>query len=33
MVDDGTVYKVADDRCWVMTNNPGYEDWFAETFA
>lgn len=33
MVDDGTVYKLADEHCWVMTNNTGYEDWFAEVFA
>ena len=32
MVDDGTVYKVADDRCWVMTNDPGYEEWFGGAF-
>ncbi len=32
MVDDGTVYKLADDHCWVMTNTPGYEDWFASAF-
>lgn len=28
MVDDGTVYKLAEDRCWVMVNNPGQEEWF-----
>jgi len=33
MIDDGTVYKLADDRCWVMTNNPGYESWFSEAMA
>lgn len=33
MLDDGTVYRLADDHLWVMTNNPGYEDWFAEVFA
>jgi aminomethyltransferase len=29
MVDDGTVYKLADDHCWVMTNTPGYEEYFG----
>ncbi len=33
MVDDGTIYRLADDHLFVMTNNPGYEDWFAEVFA
>jgi aminomethyltransferase len=33
MLDDGTVYRLADDHYWVMTNNPGYEDWFAQTFT
>jgi glycine cleavage system aminomethyltransferase T len=33
MLDDGTVYRLADDHLWVMTNNPGYEDWFAEMFS
>ncbi len=32
MVDDGTVYKLADDHCWVMTNSFGYEEWFGGTF-
>jgi aminomethyltransferase len=32
MVDDGTVYALADDHCWVMTNTPGYEDWWASAF-
>jgi aminomethyltransferase len=32
MVDDGTVYKLADDRCWVMTNSFGYEEWFGSAF-
>jgi aminomethyltransferase len=29
MVDDGTIYKLADDHCWVMTNMPGYDEYFA----
>ena len=33
MLDDVTVYKLADDHCWVMTNQFGYEDWFTEVFA
>ena len=33
MLDDGTVYRLADDRYWVMTNNPGYEDWFADVLG
>ena len=32
MVDDGNVYRLAEDRCWVMTNQFGYEDWFAASF-
>jgi len=32
MVDDGTVYKLADDHCWVMTNTPGYEEWWGDAF-
>jgi aminomethyltransferase len=32
MVDDGTVYKLAEDRCWVMTNNLDYEEWFTAVF-
>ena len=32
MVDDGTVYKLAEDHCWVMTNTPGYEDWWGSAF-
>jgi aminomethyltransferase len=32
MMDDGTVYKLAEDHCWVMTNNFGYEDWFSSAF-
>ena len=31
MVDDGNVYKHADDRFWVMINTAGLEDWFRET--
>lgn len=31
MVDDGNVYKHADDRYWVIINSPGLEDWFRET--
>lgn len=33
MVDDGTVYKLGEDRCWVMLNNPGQEDWFRRLGA
>ena len=33
MLDDGTVYRLSDDHLWVMTNNPGYEGWFAEVFT
>ncbi len=29
MVDDGTIYRLADDHCWVMTNMPGYDEYFA----
>ncbi|HEU4354473.1 MAG TPA: aminomethyltransferase family protein [Actinomycetota bacterium] len=32
MVDDGTVYRLAEDHCWVMTNTPGYEAWWEEAF-
>jgi aminomethyltransferase len=32
MLDDGVVYVHAPDHCWVMTNQPGYEAWFAEAF-
>jgi len=32
MVDDGNVYRLAEDRCWVMTNQFGYEDWFGTAF-
>jgi aminomethyltransferase len=31
MVDDGNVYKFADDRFWVFINTGGIEDWFRET--
>jgi glycine cleavage system T protein (aminomethyltransferase) len=31
MVDDGNVYKRADDAYWVIINTPGLEDWFRET--
>ncbi len=30
MVDDGTVFKVADDHVWVMTNGSKHTDYFAE---
>jgi aminomethyltransferase len=30
MVDDGTVFKFADDHVWVMTNGREHEDHFAE---
>jgi glycine cleavage system T protein (aminomethyltransferase) len=33
MLDDGTVYRLGEDHYWVMTNNPGYEDWFADVFS
>ncbi|MFL5736707.1 MAG: aminomethyltransferase family protein, partial [Actinomycetota bacterium] len=33
MLDDGTVYRLGDDHYWVMTNNPGYEDWFADVLS
>lgn len=33
MVDDGTVYKLADDHCWVMTNTPGYEEYFGAAMS
>ncbi|MFL5767300.1 MAG: aminomethyltransferase family protein [Actinomycetota bacterium] len=33
MLDDGTVYRLGDDHYWVMTNNPGYEGWFAEVLG
>jgi len=31
MIDDGNVYKFADDRFWIMINSAGIEDWFRET--
>jgi aminomethyltransferase len=31
MMDDGNVYKFADDRFLVMINTPGIDDWFRET--
>lgn len=33
MIDDGNVYKHADDRYWVMINSAGIDDWFRETAA
>ena len=31
MIDDGNVYKFADDRFLVMINTADIEDWFRET--
>jgi aminomethyltransferase len=31
MVDEGNVYKFADDRYWVLINSPDFEGWFQET--
>ena len=31
MMDDGNVYKHADDKYWVLINSAGIEDWFRET--
>ena len=31
MVDDGNVYRFAQDRFWVMINSAGIDDWFRET--
>jgi aminomethyltransferase len=31
MVDDGNVYRLADDRFWLLINSAGIEDWFRET--
>ena len=31
MIDDGNVYKHADDQYWVMINTADIEDWFRET--
>src|SRR6266446_7060971 len=33
MIDDGTIYRVAEDHLFVMTNNPGYEDRFGSAFS
>lgn len=33
MVDDGTIYKLADDHCWVMTNDPGHAEFFAKAMS
>ena len=30
MVDDGTVFKLADDHLWVMTNGMERSEYFAE---
>jgi aminomethyltransferase len=31
MVDDGNVYRFAEDRFWVMINTADLQDWFRET--
>jgi aminomethyltransferase len=31
MVDDGNVYRFAEDRYWVLINSPDFEAWFRET--
>jgi aminomethyltransferase len=31
MVDDGNVYRFAEDRYWVLINSASFEDWFRET--
>jgi len=31
MIDDGNVYRFAEDRYWVMINSAGIDDWFRET--
>ena len=31
MIDDGNVYKYADDKYWVMINTPDIQGWFTET--
>jgi aminomethyltransferase len=31
MIDDGNVYRFAQDRYWMMINSAGIEDWFRET--
>ncbi len=33
MIDDGNVYKHADQKYWVMINSAGIDDWFRETAA
>ena len=33
MIDDGNVYRFAQDRYWVMINSAGIDDWFRETAA
>jgi aminomethyltransferase len=33
MVDEGNVYRFAEDRYWVLINSAGFEDWFRETAA
>lgn len=30
MVDDGTVYRLAFDRCWLMTNSAEHAEWFGD---
>ena len=32
MLDDGMVYVLAPDHCWVMTNQGGHDGWFASAF-
>jgi aminomethyltransferase len=31
MIDDGNVYRFAEDRYWAMINSAGIDDWFRET--
>jgi glycine cleavage system T protein (aminomethyltransferase) len=31
MIDDGNVYRFAEDRYWVMINSAGIDDWFRQT--
>ncbi|TMK95296.1 MAG: aminomethyl transferase family protein, partial [Actinobacteria bacterium] len=31
MIDDGNVYRFADDRFWVMINTADLQEWFRET--
>ncbi len=33
MVDDGTVFKLADDHVWVMTNGMEHQEYFADALA